>query len=205
MYELILVSQSPRRKELLKNANYKFRTHTVKVSEIIDENLNLDRAIEEVAKTKAMAFVEQNKSLKSQRILILSADTVVVLDSKVLGKPQNKNEAVEFLTQLSGRTHSVKTAVCVYDFYDCQIHSEICTTQVTFRKLSKMEIEEYVQTGEPMDKAGAYGIQGLASKFVSKIEGDFSNVVGLPIFKLEEMEIKYGWKIYRTEMGSHSK
>ncbi len=196
MYELILVSQSPRRSELLAKTPYSFRTDTVKVSEIIDENLNIDDAIMNVAKTKAGAFAKKHNHLESQRILVLCADTLVVYQDQVLGKPEDKNQAFTFLRQLSGKTHSVKTGLCVYNFYDKSFACDLATTEISFRVLTDEEIEDYVNSGEPMDKAGAYGIQGEAQKFVVSQNGDFDNVVGLPLFLFEKMVKENGWKIF---------
>jgi septum formation protein len=195
MYELILVSQSPRRRELLTNSGFKFQHDTVKVSEIIDENLNLDEAIIKIARQKAQAYIDSHNSLKSQRVLLLSADTLVVFKEQVLGKPKNKNQAREFLSLLSGETHSVKTGLCVYDFYSGKFISGLETTKITFKKLSDQDITDYINSGEPMDKAGAYGIQGAGGKFVASREGDYENVVGLPINLFKKIVSDNGWKI----------
>lgn len=195
MYKLILVSKSPRRSLILAKTDYNFRTDSVKVSEIIDKNLNLDEAIKSLARQKAEAYIEQHNYLKSQKILILTADTMVVFQNQALGKPKDSNDAFRFLSLLSGNTHCVKTSLCVYDLYTCQSFCELATTKIKFKDLSENEIKEYIKTGEPMDKAGAYGIQGLASKFVESREGDYENVVGLPLYLFEQIVSKKGWEI----------
>ncbi|MCB9027222.1 MAG: septum formation protein Maf [Bdellovibrionaceae bacterium] len=195
MYKLILVSQSPRRTDILAKSDYNFRTDSVKVSEIIDKNLNLDDAIKSLARQKAEAYIEQHNYLKSQKILILTADTMVVFQNQALGKPKNSNDAFRVLSLLSGKMHSVKTSICVYDLYTCQSICELATTQIMFKNLSESEIKEYIKTGEPMDKAGSYGIQGLAAKFVESRDGDYNNVVGFPLFLFEQIIKEKGWKI----------
>lgn len=195
MYELILVSQSPRRREILARTGYKFRCDTVKVSEIINENLNLDEAIMDLARQKSIAYIDAHKYLKSQKILLLSADTVVVFQDQVLGKPKDRNDAFTTLSMLSGKEHCVKTGICVYDLYTCSNHCEIETTVVEFHTLSNEQISNYVASGDGDDKAGAYGIQGEAGKFVAKRVGDFDNVVGFPLKIFKEMIEKNGWDI----------
>ncbi len=197
MYELVLVSQSPRRRDILAKSGYKVRCDHIKVSEIIDKNLNIDLAIRQLAKFKAETYIEQNKHLKSQKILLLTADTLVVYEGRLLGKPENFLQAEEYLSLLSGKTHSVKTGICVYDLYTCRFYDDLATTFVEFRNLTSAEIKEYIATGEPMDKAGAYAIQGLGGKFVKKIEGDFDNVVGLPMKNLEKILHEHKWQISR--------
>ncbi|MCB0390076.1 MAG: septum formation protein Maf [Bdellovibrionales bacterium] len=203
MYELVLVSQSPRRSHILAKTDYKFRTDSVKVSEIIDKNLNLDKAIMSVARQKAEAYIEKHKRLKSQKILLLSADTVVVFKDQVLGKPKDKNEAFQFLSLLSGKTHSVKTGLCVYDLYSCKCVCDLATTYIKFKNLTGKEINNYINSGEPMDKAGAYGIQGLASQFVEERQGDYENVVGLPMYLFEKIVAENGWKIDKRKSKSN--
>ena len=195
MYKLILVSQSPRRRHILAKTDYNFHSDSVKVSEIIDKNLNLEEAIKALARLKAEAYISQHKQLKSQKILLLTADTLVAFQDHVLGKPKDSNEAFEYLSLLSGKTHSVKTGLCVYDLYNCQCVCDLATTIIKFKNLAEKEIREYIETGEPMDKAGAYAIQGLAAKFIESREGDYDNVVGLPLLLLEKIIKENGWEI----------
>lgn len=201
MPQLILASTSPRRRELLEKAGFEFTVDTVKVSEIIDENLTVRDVVLDLATLKAVSLLEQKYSGRSG-FLILAADTLVSLGEEPLGKPRDVDEAVAFLTRLSGRTHCVRTGVVLIQSDRLHSASFVGETNVSFRELSKAEIEAYVASGEPMDKAGAYGIQGEARKFVSKVEGSWSNVVGLPIEMLEEVLNQNGWFIDRTKSGA---
>jgi len=197
MLQLILASQSPRRRELLEKAGYEFIVDTVKVSETIDENLNLAEALKVLAHRKAVALVNTGKILKGKGFLILAADTVVELDGEVLGKPKDFSQAVEFLTRLSARTHSVHTAICLWDVDADKQILVLETTQVTFKSLARKQITDYIRTGEPMDKAGAYAIQGLGGDFVLSYQGSWSNVVGLPMEVLEQVITQQGWNVRR--------
>lgn len=183
MIQLVLASQSPRRSQLLTEAGLRFTVDSVKVSEIIDENLNLERALIQLARTKGEALLGSDKYLKLRDYLVISADTVVIWDGQILGKPQSPEEAVDFLHRLSGKTHCVKTAFALQSpdpsFYPWM---EVVTTLVQFHQLTTDAIDAYVATGSPMDKAGAYGIQDpLVKAFVKSIRGSTSNVVGLPL------------------------
>lgn len=181
MYRLILASQSPRRLHLLGEAGFKVTAVPVKVSETIDKNLNLPDALKDLALRKAKAFVQSHNQLKGQKILVLGADTVVALGDQVLGKPTSPAVAEQTLRLLSGQSHRVLTAFGLVALNSGAEISECAETIVEFRALSDAEIQEYVKTGEPMDKAGSYGIQGGGGAFVSKITGSWSNVVGLPM------------------------
>ena len=198
MHELLLVSQSPRRRDLLKDAGFLFRVDSVKLSEIIDKNVNLERAVSKLAREKAMAYLDLHKHLKSHKILLLSADTVVAVDDEVLGKPESELQAREFLRRLSGRVHKVLTGVFLHDLDSGREVEATAVTSVTFRKLSEKEIRDYIATGEPFDKAGAYAIQGLGREFVEKIEGSWSNVVGLPMELFEELLVQNAWSVKRV-------
>lgn len=194
--KLILASESPRRKDLLLKAGFSFHVFSVKVSESLEKNLTVDEQILKIAHRKAMASLETYKPLKDETFLILAADTMVVLDGEPLGKPQDMNQAIDYLRRLSGHTHQVKTAVILMEGNpQCpNLRQGLETTEVTFRPLSEKEIQEYVATGEPMDKAGAYGIQGAAGQFVEKIKGPFDNVVGLPIELVHKLLKEGAWK-----------
>lgn len=170
---LILASQSPRRRELLQAAGIPFEVRVVPVEEkhVAGESpreyvLRLSRAKAEAAGPRAGEIV-------------LGADTVVVLDGHILEKPADRADAARMLRILAGRDHEVITGICLISATGVIQDSE--TTRVVFGAMSEREIEEYAASGEPMDKAGAYAIQGLASKFVERIEGDYTNVVGLPV------------------------
>jgi len=197
MYSLVLASQSPRRRQLLEEAGFAFTVHPLSVSEKFNENMNLHDALLDLSRFKAHSFVTANKSLKGQKILVLSADTVVVLDEQVLGKPRDAKQARLFLQQLSGKTHSVMTAFCVYNFNTDEDVVALEETKVRFKILSEDEIEKYIATGEPFDKAGGYGIQSLGGKFVLETSGSWSNVVGLPMERLEKVLDECGWEVVR--------
>jgi septum formation protein len=195
MHELLLASASPRRKELLEKAGFSFKVFPVNVSEKIEKNLNLDEQILAIARRKARAALEAYKSTAKSKFIVLAADTLVILDNIALGKPADGPEAQKFLGLLSGREHQVKTAVILIEGSTSVEVSAVETTKVWFRKLSLDEIRDYVNTGEPMDKAGAYAIQGIGGKFVEEILGPYDNVVGLPIETLRNLLVKSGWKV----------
>ena len=197
MYELVLVSQSPRRKQLLEEAGFIFRTGIVKVSEFIEENLNLGAAIEDVAETKAAAWVDINKHLKSQEILVLSADTIVAFEGNILGKPVDRAEARKTLGLLSAKTHSVITAFCLWNLGSGRICKRHHSTEVQFNTLATSEIEAYVASGKPLDKAGSYGIQEVGERFVKSIKGSYSSVVGLPMELFEKTLAEEGLSVAR--------
>lgn len=182
---IILASASPRRQELLRNAAIPFLARPTNIPEVQRAGERPVEFAERMAREKAQAA-----ELNSPRDVVLAADTVVVLDGQVLGKPEDAADASRMLRMLSGRTHDVITGVCLRggDFED--VRSEL--TAVRFLELGEAEISGYVASGEPMDKAGAYGIQGLASKWVPKIEGDYFNVVGLPVSLVWRMLREHG-------------
>lgn len=212
MHQLILASESPRRKTLLQEAGFSFHTFSVNVSENLEKNLTVDEQILQIAKTKAWAAFAAYNPLKTGSFLFLSADTMVIYNDTPLGKPKNSTEAFEFLRLLSGQTHEVKTAVFLLEAESNQnkSHSEtkfsssklqalkevgrVTTTQVEFRIISDQEIIDYIATGEPMDKAGAYGIQGIGGRFVTKISGPFDNVVGLSVKVVRDLLQENNWK-----------
>jgi len=172
---LVLASASPRRQELLRNAGIAFTVQPANLDETLVPGESARQCAERLAREKALA-VRASRPCE----LVLGADTVVVVDGAVLGKPLNAEDAVHMLQMLSGRVHEVITGVCLAGPAEkIRIGSE--TTLVSVNVISVPEIRAYVATGEPMDKAGAYGIQGIASRWIPRIEGDYSNVVGLPI------------------------
>lgn len=181
MKPLILASQSPRRRELLNEAGFSFDVVSVKVSEIPDKNLNVNEQILDIARRKARAALTELKSSQVEPFIVLSADTEVIFGNEPLGKPENAEDAFRILSLLSGQSHQVMTAVCVIDSESQREVSQVEITNVYFKKLNPEQIRAYIQTGEPMDKAGAYGIQGLGRAFVEKFEGSYDNVVGLPV------------------------
>jgi septum formation protein len=171
---LILASASPRRRELLRNAGIAFEVQPADVAEVPLPGELAQALAERLAREKAMAIARSRPT-----DVVLGADTVVVVDGEILGKPADAADAARMLRLLSGREHQVITGVCLVVSGQCSVASE--TTSVTMSEISEKEIAEYVATGEPMDKAGAYAIQGIASRWIPRIEGDYSNVVGLPV------------------------
>jgi len=183
MKKLILASASPRRKDLLKTLGLEFDIIPSNVEENIEGIPFSNALIEELALSKAqdVASKADNSSV------VIGADTVVVVDSVILGKPKDEQDAAKMLKMLSGRTHSVVSGIAVVDKSSGKILTDSVESLVTFRDLDDEEINNYIKTGEPLDKAGAYAIQGYASIFVSFIKGDCNNIIGLSTYKLAEM------------------
>lgn len=176
---LILASQSPRRRELLGLFKMPFTVKVADIDEAMNEDLPAAEEVARVSRLKAEAIEAACEDV------VIAADTIVVLDGHILGKPADEADAVRMLTALSGKSHQVMTGVTVKRGSRCITHTEI--TDIHFRELSPKEIEDYVRTGEPMDKAGAYGIQGGAALFADKMHGDYYNVMGLPVCALHGM------------------
>ncbi len=177
--QLILASQSPRRKELLGLFHIPFAVQVADIDETMDPNKTPAGEVARVSRAKAEAVSRGDDDV------VIAADTIVVLDGKVLGKPADRQDAFRMLRALSGREHQVMTGMTVLHGSRALTHTEI--THVHFRPLTDREIQAYVATGEPMDKAGAYGIQGGAALFAEKLEGDYYNVMGLPVCRLWQM------------------
>ena len=171
---IILASGSPRRAKLLKDAGVDFRVITSDVEEIFDPNLKPDEIVMHLAKLKT-----RHVSIKYPNDAVLGADTMVVLDDEILGKPTDENDAFDMLKKLSNRCHTVYTGVSIMK--GNQEETFYCQTEVCIKPLSDLEIKAYIKTKEPMDKAGAYGIQGEGSKLVERYQGDFFTVMGLPL------------------------
>ena len=187
MRRIILASASPRRRELLEKLG---------IPELLvrpargEEHMPPDAAPEEIVKALSRQKAEEVARGAEKDDVIIAADTIVWLDGEALGKPRDADDAKAMLRRLSGRTHSVFTGVCV--IAGDRLVSEAVESLVRFRPMSEREIAAYVASGEPMDKAGAYGAQGLAGLFVERIEGSFSNVMGLPLCRLGNMLKKVG-------------
>ena len=194
---LVLASQSPRRRELLERAGFSFTVSPSQISEILDENLNLTARIEDLAVRKARAWIAHRKPTELRDILVLSADTVVALDDTILGKPVDAEENLSFLRQMSGRDHVVITAVCLVKADSGELAFGHGLARLHFRQLSEDEMRTYVLSGDGLDKAGGYGIQGEAGKFVERLEGEFDNVMGLPIRVVRELLASKGWDVGR--------
>jgi septum formation protein len=177
---IYLASKSPRRKKLLQQLNLKFHILSVEIDEKRIKNELPFKMV------KRLTFLKLNSAKKLiKEGIIITADTIVVLGNEILGKPKNKTVAKQMLKKLSGNTHTVYTGFAVYNSVNDKMILDYEKTKVTFRKLNSEEIESYIKTGSPMDKAGAYGIQDdFGAVFVKKINGDYYNVVGLPIAKL---------------------
>ena len=179
MKHLILASGSPRRRELLSLFGVPFSVHAADIDETMDPAKPPYDEVARVSSCTALAIPRQPGDV------VIAADTVVAIDGRVLGKPKTAEQAEEMLSALSGRTHAVYTGVTLWK--DGEVLTEHEETQVTFRPLAAREIRAYVATGEPMDKAGAYGIQGRGALLVERIAGDYCNVVGLPLCRLGRM------------------
>lgn len=185
MTHIVLASASPRRQELLRHMG--IRDFTVRVSQA-EETYPPDLSPEEI-----VCHLSQLKAAAvdaSPEEIVIAADTMVFLDGRPLGKPHDEDEALCMLTSLQGRSHTVSTGVTVRRGADIRTEAE--TTAVTFRPAAEAELKAYIRTGEPMDKAGAYGIQGLGALLVEGIRGDYYNVVGLPILRLSRMLAPFG-------------
>ncbi|MGA1994015.1 MAG: Maf family protein [Bryobacteraceae bacterium] len=173
---LILASRSPRRREILAAAGIPHLVQPAEVDETIRDGEDAEAYVKRVARAKAEAVPAGPGDV------VLGADTVVVVDSEILGKPADEADARRMLRLLAGREHVVMTGICLRSDGGVVEHAE--STRVRFLPLSEREIETYVASGEPLDKAGAYAIQGLASKFIDRVEGCYFNVVGLPVAKI---------------------
>lgn len=171
---LILASASPRRNELLRLITTDFLVVTSRVDEALPQNISPLEAVETLARRKAQAVA----SLQPDDVII-GSDTVVALENKIFGKPRGRQDAAAMLQELSGRTHTVHTGVCIWQQGEVSCFSK--RTKVTFAVMDKREIADYVASGEPDDKAGAYGIQGLGARYIEHIEGDYYTVMGLPV------------------------
>ena len=170
---LILASRSPRRSEILQQAGIPFVVRPANVDETVYAGELPEAYVKRLAREKAAA-VEAGPA-----DIVLGADTVVVMGSRILGKPSDRTDALRMLEALSGREHAVLTGICLVRATETIL--DVAITRVWLLSLTRQEIEQYVASGEPMDKAGAYAIQGLASKFIQRIDGSYANVVGLPI------------------------
>ena len=186
--KIILASGSPRRRELLTNAGYTFEVVPAEVEENHGSGETPVALVERLALSKAEDVARRYQEHDAVDVIVLGADTVVVLDGNILGKPGSPEEAQEMLARLSGREHKVITGVALVQPGEATrkvVTHE--TTQVFFRELSQQEIEEYAATGEPLDKAGAYAIQGIAGRFVTRLEGCYFNVMGLPVALVDRL------------------
>lgn len=192
MSKIILASGSPRRKELLKKHGVDFEVIVSDVDENIQEKMTPSEYVLEISKRKAEAVAQ---IVNGTDAVIIAADTAVALSDTIFGKPEDTSDASRILNRLSGKSHGVFTGITIAFINNSNIKyvQDVCETKIKFKQLSIKEIDDYIATGEPMDKAGAYAIQGKASDFVEKIDGSYENVVGLPtemVFDIIENNIK---------------
>jgi septum formation protein len=188
--EIVLASASPRRKELLEKTGLKFQVEPSPYPETIRAGLSPAELAEGLSVEKARAVADKHPSA-----IIIAADTIGVLNRKVIGKPGTPEEARQILKKLSGRSHLVVTGFTIMDSSTKKVVTRSVQTRVHIKKLSRTEIANYVSTGEPLDKAGAYAIQGLGAAIVEKIVGDYYNVMGLPVSALVESLKKFGIRV----------
>lgn len=187
-FKLILGSQSPRRKELLSWLNIEYQIITADLEEISTEILAEKIAVDLAIQKADAVFI---KSQKKSNQFIITADTIVVLDNKIYGKPKDREEAKIILGELSGKKHQVITGVCFK--YQDKTHAFYDKTEVTFNRIDSILMQNYLNTNDSLDKAGAYGIQGPSLTFISNINGSYSNVVGFPLDKVViELEFLFG-------------
>ena len=179
MKKIILASSSPRRRQLLKETGLCFEVDFAGDIENLHPELEPHKLVEKLSLEKAIAVAN-----KHHNAIIIAADTVGVVDGMIIGKPRSEADARKMLNMLSGKSHVVITGFTVMDTMSGKTTTRTVSTKVYFRNLTEKEINDYIATGEPLDKAGAYGIQGLGSALVERIEGDFNNVVGLPLGNL---------------------
>ena len=188
-FDLYLASQSPRRSELLKQIGISFSVLAVEVDETTKDNERAEDYVLRLAEEKAKMGSFSAKHLRDKAVL--GSDTIVVINEGILGKPDNREHAISMLASLSGKTHQVMTAVALAqkgeDPTKPELSSVISVSDVTFKSLSNLEIDQYWQTGECSDKAGAYAIQGIAAAFITHLSGSYSGVMGLPLYETVEL------------------
>jgi septum formation protein len=182
--KLVLGSGSPRRREILDLLGLEYTVRAPSVEELLHDGEGPGAEAERLARAKALAVPADAGEL------VLAADTLVALGEGILGKPADSSEAVEMLMRLQGRRHTVFTGVCMRLDSRCEV--EVCATDVWFRRLDEVECRQYVGTGEPLDKAGAYGIQGFGAALVRRIDGEYFNVMGLPVQSLLSLLSRFG-------------
>ncbi|WP_029408090.1 nucleoside triphosphate pyrophosphatase [Thiomicrorhabdus sp. Milos-T2] len=185
---LYLASNSPRRKALLEQLNLEFDVVNAPVEEVALPHESPESYVRRIAIEKALAGFNK---VVGKVVWVIGGDTVVLVDGKVLGKPKNPVDSYRMLSRLSGKSHTVLSAIAIV--FDGEVFSSLNQTQVTFKTLSDNEIKQYIATEEPQDKAGSYAIQGLAAKFITGIEGSYTGVMGLPLFELNELLTQSGY------------
>jgi len=198
--KLILASASPRRTEILRDAGFSFEVVQANVDETRLRGETARAMTRRLAEAKACAVAERLHPLEGA--IVIGADTTVEIRGRLLGKPQSAKDARRMLLQLGGKTHRVVTSVAVLRIPDRVTQTATETTRVRFARMSGDEIAAYLATGEPLDKAGAYAVQGIGGRFIERIEGCYFNVVGLPLARVYQMLIRLGWQPPR---GNHKK
>lgn len=199
MKKIILASGSPRRREILSCAGLDFDVYISGADEssISCDGISFGVYVQELALLKAK---DASKAVCQRDHLIISADTIVVCDDEIMGKPKNREDAFNMIKKLSGRSHSVFTGICVWRTTDAMSVCSAVETKVTFKELSDEKIKSYINCGESDDKAGAYAIQGIGASLVKKVDGDYLNVVGLPLLKLFDiLENDFGYNFFEGE------
>lgn len=188
MKQLILASQSPRRKALLTQLGYQFITQAADINESVQPNENAKDYVVRLATEKAKAIMSVLPTQKNTQAIVLGADTSVVIEDDILGKPANEAECIATLLRLSNKKHQVLTAIAVISqAHKNHVVTQLVETHVQFKSLTVDEIKAYWRTGEPCDKAGSYGIQGIGGQFVTTINGSYSAVVGLPLYETVQL------------------
>ncbi len=195
MRKIILASASPRRKEILRKTGLNFSVCTSDYKEDINLSLKPRALAKFLSRKKAETVAHKYKNA-----IIIAADTFIVFKNRLLGKPHTDKEAEKMLNMLNGKAHSVITGFTIMDTASKKILSRSVETKVYFKKLGRKEINAYVRSKEPLDKAGAYAIQGLGSVFIERIDGDFLNVVGLPLRALKESLKKFGITVAQNSL-----
>ncbi len=191
MVKIILASASPRRQQLLAQMGLVFEVLPSNLEEVMEQGLQSHQVATALARQKCMDVAAQT----SCDSIVIGADTIVVKEDKLLGKPKDEKEALEMLNSLNGQWHEVVTGVSLCRTYDMKTISEFEVTRVKLANKSQEFLKSYISTREPFDKAGAYGIQGFGSLLVEKLEGDYFNVMGLPIYRLSQMLEQLGYNI----------
>jgi septum formation protein len=183
--QLVLASTSPRRKELLQQIGVSFTQLSIDINEDVEPSESAEQYVLRLAKEKAAAGFELLSAIEKTNCVVLAADTTVVCDGHILAKPESLSHSKKILSQLSGTEHVVMSAIGMHS--QDKKAQKVVTTRVKFRSITEAEIEVYWQSGEPQDKAGSYGIQGLGAVFVESITGSYSNVVGLPLCETAQL------------------
>ena len=189
---LILASKSPRRAEILRNAGFEFSVHPTHADETRHGRESAREYVQRLASTKARVAATHAKQ-RNHRAMVIGADTAVIVRGKILGKPTDVREARRMLRALSGRTHEVLTGISILTVPGGGEWHHVESTRVRFAKMTAAEMNDYIATGEPFDKAGGYGIQGIGGRFVERIDGCYFNVMGLPISRVWTLLKKAGW------------